>query len=74
MVNKEKLSRHIEEQRHDIPSDENLRDRGYNNSIWNRYKHDQVKTSLKEAGNLKFLSRPKSAMVRERPPAEQLVY
>lgn len=73
MVNKEKLSRHIEERRHDIPSDQNLRDRGYNNSIWNRFKHTQVKTSLKEAGNLRYLSRPHSAMVRERPPSPQYV-
>lgn len=71
MVNRDKLSRHIDERRHEIPSDENLRDRGYNNSMWNRFKHEQVKTSLKEGGNLRYLSRPKSAMVRERPPPEQ---
>ena len=74
MVNRDKLSRFIDELRHEIPGDENLRDRGYRDSMWNKYKHTQIKGSLKEGGKLQYLSRPQSAMVRERPLEERSEY
>ncbi|XP_060578079.1 uncharacterized protein LOC132735176 isoform X3 [Ruditapes philippinarum] len=74
MVNRDKLSRFIDELRHDIPGDENLRDRGYRDSMWNKYKHTQIKGSLKEGGKLQYLSRPNSAMVRERPLEDSELY
>ncbi|XP_053379700.1 uncharacterized protein LOC123527817 isoform X3 [Mercenaria mercenaria] len=74
MVNRDKLSRFIDEQRHDIPSDENLRDRGYRDSLWNKYKHTQIKGSLKEGGKLQYLTRANSALVRERPLEESELY
>ncbi|KAL4221673.1 hypothetical protein ACF0H5_019930 [Mactra antiquata] len=74
MVQRDKLSRFIDEQRHENPSDDNLRDRGYRNSMWNKYKHTQIKGSLTEGGKLEYLSRPQSAMVRERPPEESDIY
>ncbi|XP_052211980.1 uncharacterized protein LOC127831039 isoform X2 [Dreissena polymorpha] len=70
MVNKEKLARYIDEARHENPSDQELRDRGYNDHIWNRYKHAEIKVTLKEGGNLRYLSRPHSAMVRDRQPSD----
>lgn len=71
MVQRDKLALFIDELRHDIPSDENLRDRGYRDSLWNKFKHTQIKGTLKEDGKLKYLSRPESAMVRERPPDDK---
>lgn len=74
MVNRDKLSCFIDEQRHDVPSDENLRDRGYRDSVWNKFKHTQIKGSLKEGGKLQYLSRPNSDLLRERSLGESELY
>lgn len=74
MVNRDKLACFIDELRHEIPSDQELKDRGYRNSLWNKYKHGQIKGTLQEDGKLKYLRRPHSAVVRERPPDERAIY
>jgi len=46
MVHRDKLARHIDGQRHVVPSDQELQDRGYKDSMWNRFKHSQVYTGV----------------------------
>ena len=71
MVNRESLAKYIESSRHDIPDDEELRNRGYRTSIWNRFKHGEIKNSLMDAGKLCHLAKEESDFVFERPPDEK---
>ena len=71
MVKKELLAKFIEEERHDFLSSAELQDMGYKDSIWNKYKHDQIKDSLKEAGKLRYLEKKQCDVVLDRPPEEE---
>lgn len=42
IVNSEKLERVLQENRHDFVTEEELRDRGYKNHVWNNYKHNRI--------------------------------
>ncbi|WAR14550.1 hypothetical protein MAR_004655 [Mya arenaria] len=74
MVHRDRLTRYIDCQRHEVPNDRELQNRGYKDSVWNRYKHNQVKASLREGGKLRYLSRPHSATIHERPPTDGEMY
>lgn len=71
IVNSEKLERVLQENRHDFVSEEELRDRGYKNHIWNNYKHNRIKESLKEKGKLKYMCKMREHPVADRPPTEE---
>ncbi|XP_022344135.2 uncharacterized protein LOC111137127 isoform X4 [Crassostrea virginica] len=70
VVNSEKLERILQENRHDFVSEEELRDRGYKNHVWNSYKHNRIKESLKEKGKLKYMCKMSEHPVADRPPTE----
>ncbi|XP_056009226.1 uncharacterized protein LOC125666673 isoform X2 [Ostrea edulis] len=71
VVNSEKLERVLEENRHEFVHEEELRDRGYKNHVWNTYKHNKVKESLKEKGKLKHMCKMSEHPVADRPPTEE---
>ncbi|XP_061162909.1 uncharacterized protein LOC133172114 isoform X2 [Saccostrea echinata] len=71
VVNFEKLERILQENRHDFVDEDELRDRGYKNHIWNNYKHNKVKESLKEKGKLKYMCKMREHPVTDRPPSEE---
>ncbi|XP_062593062.1 uncharacterized protein LOC134254549 isoform X2 [Saccostrea cucullata] len=71
VVNFEKLERILQENRHDFVDEDELRDRGYKNHIWNNYKHNKVKESLKEKGKLKYMCKMREHPVADRPPSEE---
>uniref|UniRef100_K1QSD3 cAMP-dependent protein kinase regulatory subunit n=1 Tax=Magallana gigas TaxID=29159 RepID=K1QSD3_MAGGI len=71
IVNSEKLERVLQENRHDFVSEEELRDRGYKNHVWNNYKHNRIKESLKEKGKLKYMCKMREHPVADRPPTEE---
>lgn len=73
VVNSEKLERVLEENRHEFVHEEELRDRGYKNHVWNTYKHNKVKESLKEKGKLKHMCKMSEHPVADRPPTEEWV-
>ena len=70
MVKKELLAKYIEDERHEFLSPEELQDIGYRDSVWNKYKHGQIKESLREAGKLRYLEKQCCDGVLDRPPAE----
>lgn len=71
IVNSEKLERVLQENRHEFVSEEELRDRGYKNHVWNNYKHNRIKESLKEKGKLKYMCKMREHPVADRPPTEE---
>ena len=71
MVNREKLTKFIEAERHEFISDRELRDMGYKDCVWNKFKHGQIKETLKEGGKLCYLNKDKSNKVLERPPSDE---
>lgn len=71
IVNSEKLERVLQENRHDFVSEEELQDRGYKNHVWNNYKHNRIKESLKEKGKLKYMCKMREHPVADRPPTEE---
>ncbi|KAK3577915.1 hypothetical protein CHS0354_015465 [Potamilus streckersoni] len=74
IVSKDRLAKLIENQRNQYPEDEELRTRGYTNSIWNQYKHSKIKQSLKEGGKLNYMHHLEHHVVRERPPEDEDQY
>ncbi|XP_025080672.1 uncharacterized protein LOC112556157 isoform X2 [Pomacea canaliculata] len=73
VVNKDLLLNVLESKRHYLPSDEELRDQGYRKSVWDGYKHSEVRECLKERGCLHILSRDLPEKVRVRPPSQEYI-
>ncbi|KAK3104368.1 hypothetical protein FSP39_000350 [Pinctada imbricata] len=71
IVNYDKLTKILEENRQEFTSDEELRDRGYKDTMWKNYKHNRVKEPLIEHGKLKYLCTKDETPVIERPPTPQ---
>lgn len=71
MVKKELLAKFIEAERHDFLSPEELHNMGYKDSVWNKFKHEQIKDSLKETGKMKYLDKKHCAPVHDRPLGEE---
>ncbi|KAL5014036.1 hypothetical protein ScPMuIL_008306 [Solemya velum] len=69
IMSKEQLANIISANRHSFPSDDELRDRGYSNSIWNNFKHSQIKEALHEGGKMKYLRQKEAQNINERPPS-----
>ncbi|XP_041378069.1 uncharacterized protein LOC121390343 [Gigantopelta aegis] len=68
IVPKDQLHNIIFKHRREFPSDDDLRERGYRKTVWNNYKHSEVQQTLRESGNMQFLSRKTTQRVRQRFP------
>lgn len=68
IVNKDHLFHVIEQKRNTYLEDEELQERGYKKSMWNSFKHNEIKETLKEGGNLRYLASTENHRIRERQP------
>ena len=71
IVHRDRLATFIEAERHEFLSAEELMDKGYKDSVWNKFKHEKIKDSLKEAGKLRYLNKSHCEPVLDRPLGDE---